>query len=752
VQIVSTKVETTGNLGNTEDVLMAMDDAASAFVLNNLVKQYSNPYKAAMQEYLSNALDSHRLVGQKAPVELTLPSDFSPQLVIEDFGRGLDRNELKLFGQFGSSSKRDSNDQIGGFGLGSKSGLAIASQFTVTAVKDGKRNTVIIKRREDGHPMMSFLDEQETTDPNGVRVTIPTRERFKFQDAIDRGFFLGWEEGSVLVNGLAPSLHLSVHNPTNFTPLGDLGWRATKTLDRSSAGLGKGNVALVDAIKYRLDLSQVEGIDSRLFRGFLNEIVIKLENGLVEIHPSRETLIYDKRTREYIKNRVNALVLMGKEVYQNEIDKAPTIREALIVRRKAISLGFGYEYTYKGEPIVITVPVRPEWNPKTPDEEPPPFIGDLQFSTSAIKSGTRTYSSEREKISYLNLLGWGFDQLCNNSDRQVLVYGAQEPTKYANNGTTAYHPETFRATHWATSISTAESVEASEFILYFTTEKDLKKFDKWFLGSFERIISADDYMDVVRESRKAAAKIARENAKIRAVTPGSAEVRVLMWRNFGSSTYTNTAIKDLDTTKTHVLLKSGASELVDQARAAVLTRKGYTMHPHLSVILSYTQKHVVFILANKNQNTADYATTIPNFTEDLKGTLEALAEGIVSQKTEMDKRATLDCADRTYRWAEMMPADLLGRLKNKNTAAWIKAMGESKTYEDTYLQNIVSYGATYNLDPEKAKIVSKIAISPGEAYPILKYLNLTSYREGLWTEVIRYLNLVDSTRADVTKA
>lgn len=124
-----------------------------------LAKLYANPLAAAIREYTSNAIDAHIAAGVDRPVEVTLPSRRNQWLTVRDYGKGLTAFDiLTVYANFGSSDKRDSDDFIGGFGIGSKSGLAISDAIYVNSWTDGKLNSFVIKRTSDGI-VTQFLQE-----------------------------------------------------------------------------------------------------------------------------------------------------------------------------------------------------------------------------------------------------------------------------------------------------------------------------------------------------------------------------------------------------------------------------------------------------------------------------------------------------------------------------------------------------------------------------------------------------------------
>ena len=107
-----------------------IDKSAAGLVMDILAKLYANPLAAAIREYTSNAIDAHIASGSDKPVEVNLPSRQNQWLTIRDYGKGLTAFDiLTVYANFGSSDKRDSDEFIGGFGIGSKSGLAISDSI-----------------------------------------------------------------------------------------------------------------------------------------------------------------------------------------------------------------------------------------------------------------------------------------------------------------------------------------------------------------------------------------------------------------------------------------------------------------------------------------------------------------------------------------------------------------------------------------------------------------------------------------------
>src|SRR3990167_18415 len=81
---------------------------------------YANKPKAICREYVASGVDSHSVAGKpEVPVEVWLPSIYNPPFRVRDRGIGMPHsfvmNEYMAYGD--GSTKNDSNNQIGGFGV-----------------------------------------------------------------------------------------------------------------------------------------------------------------------------------------------------------------------------------------------------------------------------------------------------------------------------------------------------------------------------------------------------------------------------------------------------------------------------------------------------------------------------------------------------------------------------------------------------------------------------------------------------------
>ena len=149
-------------------------------------KIYTNPIKILVQEVISNARDAHREFGNPdEPVMVTLPTRANPSLIIRDFGIGIDPYRMEnIFIKYGKSTKRGTNDQTGGFGLGAKSPLAYSDNFQIETWVPDKLECGyegIVKRvysvflNDSGRPILGKASEEPSDGKRGTSIIVPCK-------------------------------------------------------------------------------------------------------------------------------------------------------------------------------------------------------------------------------------------------------------------------------------------------------------------------------------------------------------------------------------------------------------------------------------------------------------------------------------------------------------------------------------------------------------------------------------------------
>lgn len=272
-----------------ETMRMTIDQDSIAHLMQILTDLYSDPILAVIREYSTNALDSHIEAGNPDPIEVTLPTQMNPELIIKDQGIGLNVDDMRdVYSMYGRSTKRSSDMVTGMLGLGCKSGLTYSLSFTVTGVRDGVKTIATVTKDSDGVGAIKVLDTVSTDEPNGVTVKIPVKphdvHRFE-QTAVE--LFTYWKEGQVNLVGHELSL------PE------DALW-----LDPDVAVFSK---------PYRQDSKIVMGGVSYPWESGIQglSVVAWVPMGSVNFTPSREALHFTARTdralqdiRDFVKERL----------------------------------------------------------------------------------------------------------------------------------------------------------------------------------------------------------------------------------------------------------------------------------------------------------------------------------------------------------------------------------------------------------------------------------------------------------------
>jgi len=296
----------------------SIDATAKAFaILSDGL--YSNKILAVVRELSTNAYDSHVAAGcAEKPFDVHLPTALDNEFSIRDYGTGLSREDcMSLYTTYFRSDKTDSNDAVGCLGLGSKSPFAYTDQFMVESFHNGNHMTFSAYKNENDEPVFALLSEQPTNDPNGLRVSFATEAgdstNFKYEAQNVWKYFVTTPNANIDVE---------VDSQGDATMSGD-DW---KICNKANRGYAK-NELVMGQIGYELDADQFEGdVYDLLWRG--HGLIIHANIGDVDITPSRESLSYNTRTKDFIHNKIKNILEEISTQTQQYIDDSPTLWDA----------------------------------------------------------------------------------------------------------------------------------------------------------------------------------------------------------------------------------------------------------------------------------------------------------------------------------------------------------------------------------------------------------------------------------------
>lgn len=340
--------ETLGNVSYEDTTESKVSEAAMAHVTGLLRFLYNDPQAAVFREYTANAIDAHIAAGNPKPVTIFLPTYDTPVFTAKDFGTGMTPETLrKIFSQFGESTKRKSNTEIGGFGLGSKSGLAIASQLTIITTKDGTRTTAIYSNSEDGLAKLNIVDIRDTEEPNGTSVAVPIDDVQDFRTKAE-AFFPFFEPNTVedFESGLTEHYltkyqdNLALTIPVSTEVAGDTSVHIfTKVSDElltpSRWDFVTGVYLVMGGIPYIISedtiTKNLAGDTAQFIKLFSTDalMVIDAPIGSVKLSPSREGIQFNENTQGYFTDVFSTAVNEYLRKAISEIEEADTYAEAV---------------------------------------------------------------------------------------------------------------------------------------------------------------------------------------------------------------------------------------------------------------------------------------------------------------------------------------------------------------------------------------------------------------------------------------
>lgn len=136
-------------------------------------KIYTNKPLAIIREYCTNAYDAHIDAGiQDTPIEVSFPTAFKNTITIRDFGKGLSEADMYgIFFEYAESTKRNTNDQVGMLGLGSKSAFCYADEYFITSYHNGIKSNYHAFIDDSRLGTIAKMHEEPTTE-TGLQIDV----------------------------------------------------------------------------------------------------------------------------------------------------------------------------------------------------------------------------------------------------------------------------------------------------------------------------------------------------------------------------------------------------------------------------------------------------------------------------------------------------------------------------------------------------------------------------------------------------
>ena len=281
-------------IGDIQENRVGIDKSNLDFITTLLTSNlYSKPLESFLRETVANAYDSHMEAGTDEHILLLIQDsgDYKTYTIsIRDYGVGVSPERFeKIYRNIGSSTKRDSNDYIGMFGIGRFSCLSCADVANITSYYNGKKYSYLMYKNGGGINI-DKMSETEGDFRNGLEVSI---KKYIYSNS-------DWGE-AIRHLCLFDKLHITYQGESPF--LKDLASQFNKrkitnfnAFSRCSLLSTNKNYFRVGNVLYDMkdsvDLTTTDGL------------IISLPIGSVDITPNREALQYTDYTNRTISQKV----------------------------------------------------------------------------------------------------------------------------------------------------------------------------------------------------------------------------------------------------------------------------------------------------------------------------------------------------------------------------------------------------------------------------------------------------------------
>lgn len=371
-------------------------------------KMYSNPIRSICREISCNARDAHREVGTpEKPIEIHLPHILDPHFKVKDYGPGITPERMSnVFLLYGNTTKDQSNEQTGGFGLGAKTPFAYADQFsivTTTPEADGSHTrrsyVAYIDESEEGKMRLVSV-QKDTNEPCGTEISILVKERdwrrFEEESLRETRF---WEVHPTLT-GVSPSPEY----PEEPEPLIESETWAVLPPKRDYYEQ-RTSRAIVDGIGYDIDIGSLNSEEATelLTRGVRLHFAV----GEVGLTANREQLDYDEQspTKAAVEKRLREIRATATSRLEDKLEDAETYTEASRTFSDfksvlGVALPKGFQPMWRGNKIGgLTKPTR-----EIPNLTVQKFKlkSDRHGETKVFKEDMVSVSLETDTVIYVN--------------------------------------------------------------------------------------------------------------------------------------------------------------------------------------------------------------------------------------------------------------------------------------------------------------------------------------------------------------
>jgi len=312
---------------------------------------YSNRIGTVVREITSNCFDSHIEAGVNTPVVIRKTHDTTDDthyVSFIDFGVGMSPDRVEnIYGVYFESTKRDNNDEIGGFGIGGKTPLAYKrstghgegeydNSFFVITNFDGTKYVYNVFEGEDS-PEFALLHSEKTKERNGTEIRVPILQSDirSFESEIKKQLYY-------FENLIFEGFSEDVSNEYQIIRGKSFLYRGDAVSDYMHVCLGK--------VAYPIDYGNL-GLSQRDHQ---IPVAINVPIGDIGVVASREELNYSQETIKYLKAKLEEVKDELKEMLAKQYDNVQTLEDYFKVKNH-----FGTLYLSDTKSLKIDGMIKP---------------------------------------------------------------------------------------------------------------------------------------------------------------------------------------------------------------------------------------------------------------------------------------------------------------------------------------------------------------------------------------------------------
>lgn len=351
---------------------------------------YQHKVRTLVQEYMCNARDAHRECGNDAPIQVTVPNANLPVFKVRDFGPGISPSRMKdVFVMYGASTKRGTNKQTGGFGIGAKSAWSYTDSFNIVTHIDGVRRTYIAHTGVNNNGRLDLIATDATTEANGteIQVAVKPENIDEFVESVFRACYF-WTTPPTF-KGIVDH---SGFNRRVGTPMGK--WAETvSTIPDFVSGrsYGRHMMVAVDGVPYNVTDDMLYKCASlrALWEMTHEHVILSVGNGVLETAATREQLADTPSTVKALEQLGSVALASARQHIKDEYAKVANVSQFLETHtRLAKQFRVGSHATHNGYTISHSTIQGPHFVNVTMQE-----IRDKSRRTSNFKVGKRDVSA-----------------------------------------------------------------------------------------------------------------------------------------------------------------------------------------------------------------------------------------------------------------------------------------------------------------------------------------------------------------------